>query len=211
VRRRRLADARDVVRAVSEPVPALTCVAGSCSAGCGAQGKARGSRSARGHRRGEGWHGVNSSEPLLMPRNHHIPGRVAVRGDRGFAVEMRQAAAGDDQPVVWTPPSPGYRGHPEPARSHACGTCKPRQGPEHCSGKPTVRGAKFPGGTGCPRSECRWPKGGRKTGQRGRLLRWPSRITGRIPGLVRGRESALTWAGEPLKQAASDCWNRRTS
>jgi hypothetical protein len=31
------------------------------------------------------------------------------------------------------------------------------------------------------------------------LLRQAPRITGRIPGLVPGRESALTWAGEPLK------------
>ena len=31
-----------------------------------------------------------------------------------------------------------------------------------------------------------------ESGQRGRFLRRPSRITGRIPGLVPGRESALT-------------------
>lgn len=36
---RRLADASDVVQAVSRPVPALTCVAGSCLAECEAQGK----------------------------------------------------------------------------------------------------------------------------------------------------------------------------
>jgi hypothetical protein len=66
---RRLADASDVIQAVSGPVPALACVAGSCPAGCEAQGKAQGSRSARGHRRGEGWCGVNDSEPLLMPRH----------------------------------------------------------------------------------------------------------------------------------------------
>jgi len=36
---RRLADASDVVQAVSGPVPALTCVAGSCPVGCEAQGK----------------------------------------------------------------------------------------------------------------------------------------------------------------------------
>ena len=29
---------------------------------------------------------------------------------------------------------------------------------------------------------------------------WGACITGRIPGLVPGRESALTWAGEPLKK-----------
>ena len=30
------------------------------------------------------------------------------------------------------------------------------------------------------------------------------RITGRIPGLVPGRESGLTWAGEPLKGEVPD-------
>ncbi len=29
-------------------------------------------------------------------------------------------------------------------------------------------------------------------------------ITGRIPGLVPGRESALTWAGEPLKPSGQN-------
>src|SRR5450755_1202780 len=68
----RLADARDVVQAVSVPVPALACAAGSCPAGCEARGKARGTRSARVHRRGEGWCGVNDSEPLLMPRHRYV-------------------------------------------------------------------------------------------------------------------------------------------
>jgi hypothetical protein len=30
------------------------------------------------------------------------------------------------------------------------------------AGKPIVRGAELLDGTGCPRSECRWPKGDRK-------------------------------------------------
>jgi hypothetical protein len=59
-------------------------------------------------------------------------------------------------------------------------------------GKPIVRGAELLGGTGCPRSECRWPKGDRKTRLCDRLLRWSSRITGRIPGLVLGCVSRLT-------------------
>jgi hypothetical protein len=201
VRRRRLADARDVVRAVSEPVPALACVAGSCSAGCEAQGKARGSRSARGHRRGEGWHGVNTSEPLLMPRNHHIPGRVAVRGDRGFAAEMRQAAAGEitrscghrrPRGTEGTLNQPGLTRaeHGNPVRVRAAGRRR---------GRPIVRGAEAPGGTGCPRSECRPPKGSRKTRQGTRLLRWAVSHNWPDTGRVPGRESALTWAGEPLK------------
>src|SRR5258708_27403825 len=47
--------------------------------------------------------------------------------------------------------------------------------------------------------------GGRKAaGKRGSMTGpsagWP-RITGRIPGLVPGRESGLTWAAEPLKHS----------
>jgi hypothetical protein len=36
-------------------------------------------------------------------------------------------------------------------------------------------------------------------------------ITDRIPGLVPGRESALTWAGEPLKEGSGNRWSRRAS
>src|SRR5580698_10142253 len=53
-----LADARDVIQGVSRPVLALTCVAGSHPAGCGTQGEARRSCSARGH---------NSFHPLPPP------------------------------------------------------------------------------------------------------------------------------------------------
>jgi hypothetical protein len=86
--------------------------------------------------------------------------------------------------------------HGNPARVRAaCGRC----------GRPIVRGAESPGGTGCPRSECRWPKGSRKPAPSCPVLppggAW---ITGRIPGLVPGRESALTWAGEPLKPSGQN-------
>ena len=46
-------------------------------------------------------------------------------GVKGLAVEKRQAATVDVATVVGTPPPPGYRGHPNPAVSHACGTWKP--------------------------------------------------------------------------------------
>src|SRR5258708_33219277 len=68
-------------------------------------------------------------------------------------------------------------------------------------GRPTVRGAEFPGGKGCPRSKRRRPKVSGKARQRARLLRRGPCITGRIPGRVPGRESALTWAGEPLERS----------
>ena len=104
----RLADARDVVQAVSVPVPALACAAGSCPAGCEARGKARGTRSARVHRRGEGWCGVNDSEPLLMPRHRYVPGRVAVRDDRGWPLRCGRRAAGRS-PVAVDTAAPGVK------------------------------------------------------------------------------------------------------
>ena len=60
------------------------------------------------------------------------------------------------------------------------------------AGKPTVKGAEFPGWKGCPRSECRRPK---VTGKRDQFTAPPLevfRITGRIPGLVPGPERVLT-------------------
>jgi hypothetical protein len=43
----------------------------------------------------------------------------------------------------------------------------PGAGRRRRCGKPTVRGAEFPGRTGCPKSECRWLKGSRKAGAAG--------------------------------------------
>ena len=195
MRRRRLADARDVVRVVSRPVPALTCVAGSCSAGCGAQGKARGSRSA-GEPQVRGrlvW--VNNSEPLLMPRNHHILGRVAVRGDRD-----RPLRCGRRRPGTITGRAdtavPGVQRAPGTSRVSCVRNMETSSGsvPLWRCGRPTVRGAEVPGGTGCPRSEGRRPKGSRKARQQDRLLRrvasynWPD--TG--PG-ARARKRADVW------------------
>src|SRR5258708_17523806 len=57
-------------------------------------GKAQGSCSAGGHRRGEGWRGVNDSEPLLMPRKHRILGRVAVQGDKGWPLRCGRRRPG---------------------------------------------------------------------------------------------------------------------
>jgi hypothetical protein len=42
-------------------------------------------------------------------------------------------------------------------------------------------------------------KGDRKPARDGCSSTRPGWITGRIPGLVPGRESALTWAGEPVQ------------
>src|SRR6266702_3010240 len=167
----------------------------------------------RGHRRGEGWRGVNDSEPLLMPRNHHILGRVAVQGDRGWPLRCGRRRPGTITGRAGTAAPRGTEGtriqpgltraeHGKPVRVRAAGWRR---------GRPTVRGAEVPGRKGCPRSECRLPKGGRKARQHDRPLRRPSRITGRIPGLVPGRGSALTWAGEPVKTSSRKRWNQRAS
>jgi hypothetical protein len=60
-------------------------------------------------------------------------------------------------------------------------------------GRPTVRNAEFRSGTG--RLNKRMPVRRKATGNRdtdGQFLRWSSRITGRIPGLVLGPERGQT-------------------
>jgi len=62
-------------------------------------------------------------------------------------------------------------------------------------GKPTVRKAQVPGGNRV--TEKRMPVAERQqeTGTWWLALRWPCRITGRIPGRVPGPERALTRSG----------------
>ena len=84
------------------------------------------------------------------------------------------------------------RGNLARVRPAGTGRCRP-------VGRPIVRGAEAPGGTGCPGSECRRPKGSRKASAAGPgLLPDGARITGRIASLMLGPARALTWAGEPL-------------
>jgi hypothetical protein len=47
---------------------------------------------------GKAGHGVNVSEALLMLRNCDSPGRVALPGSQGHAVETRQTAVKD---IAW--------------------------------------------------------------------------------------------------------------
>jgi hypothetical protein len=108
-----------------------------------------------------------------MPRHSHIPGWVVLPGWQGPAVERRQAAATDlamagehrcPRGTEGARPSPGLtraeRGNP--VRVRRAGAGMRRRG-----GRPTVRGAEFPAGTGCSRSECWWLKGSRKAGAAG--------------------------------------------
>ena len=73
------------------------------------------------------------------------------------------------------------------------------------SGKPTARRAQFPGGNRMTGAKCRQPKGSGKPGHDGPAPPdWLSWITGRISGLVPGRESALTRSGEPVRRKMTE-------
>jgi hypothetical protein len=62
-----------------------------------------------------------------------VPGRVGVRGGRGWPLRCGRRRPGRI-PAVWTPPPRGYRGRLKPAGSHACGTWKPRSVRATCTG-----------------------------------------------------------------------------
>jgi hypothetical protein len=121
-------------------------------------------------------------EPLLMPRHSHAPGWVVVPGWQGPAAERRQAVATDPtmaaeyrcpRGIEGARPGPGLmraeRGNPAGVRCAGAGMR--RQG-----GRPTVRGAEVPGGTGCPGSECRRLKGSRKAAQQCQVSSWTALV-----------------------------------
>jgi hypothetical protein len=157
-------------------------------------------------------------ELLLMPRQVHAPGWVVSPGCQGPAAERRQAAAADGAWPVSTV-VPGVERAPGPVRVSCVrnvGTLLwvriPGAGMRRRCGKPTVRGAEFPGRKGCSRSGCRQLKGSRKSGAAGpgtppgwSLHNWPD------TGLLPGSERTLTWAGELLKRNGSKCRNQRIS
>lgn len=68
------------------------------------------------------------------------------------------------------------------------------------AGKPTVRRAQLPGGQRM--TEKRTPAAERRqeTIAADQSSNWSRWITGRIPGLVPGRESALTRSGESVRR-----------
>jgi len=148
---------------VSGPVPAVACVVGDDRVRSPRK-SLRGPAPSGGHRRGEDWHGVTERKSLLMPRNAECPGRVVAPGMQGLC--CCEAAGGDRGfiTVVWTPWSPGYRGHPTPVVSHACRTWKSLQGPviQWMAGKFTARKAQSPGGERMPKKLM--PAGRKATG-----------------------------------------------
>ena len=147
-------------------------------------------------------------KPLLMPRETDIPGWVAVPGWQGPAAERRQAAATDNSMASGhrrsrgkegARPGPGLmraeRGNP--VRVRRAGAGMRRQG-----GRPPVRGAEFPGRTGCPGSGCRAAERRQESGAAGPGTP-PGWLSYNWPGcriLLSGLERALTWAGEPLRR-----------
>jgi hypothetical protein len=104
---------------------------------------------------------------------------------QGLAAGKRQALAGHGI-RSGEHRRPRGRGGTQPGRiSQVRNVETPSGSGRSAPGKPTVRKAQFPGREqDDPTSQCRRPKGGRKPGQRGWLLRQRCRITGRIPGLV---------------------------
>ena len=142
---------------------------------------------------GKDRNGATIRKPLLMPRDIDIPGWMAVPGWQEPAAERRQAAATDNSMASGHRRSRGKEGaRPGPGltraeRGNPAMVRIPGAGMRRRCGKPTVRGAEFPGRTGCSKSECRQLKGSRKSGAAGReLLPDGLCITGRIPSRCSG-------------------------
>ena len=158
------------------PVLALTCVAGN--GGVRSSGESRrllvhpGEYGREEDRTGE------SREPSLMPRDCGLlPGGCWWQGFRAGRCE----AAGAGRDIPFRPGGhhrPGVKKAPSPIGTHACGTWKPRRGPAVTAGRPTVREAEAPGGTG-----------------------WPKKL---MPVAERQQETGTTWLAPSL--AVPDNW-----
>ena len=158
------------------PVLALTCVAGN--GGVRSSGESRrllvhpGEYGREEDRTGE------SREPSLMPRDcGPLPGGCGWQGFRAGRCE----AAGAGRDIPFRPGGhhrPGVKKAPSPIGTHACGTWKPCRGPAVTAGRPTVREAEAPGGTG-----------------------WPKKL---MPVAERQQETGTTWLAPSL--AVPDNW-----
>jgi hypothetical protein len=125
---------------------------------------------------------VTAREPLLMPRHSRIPGWVVLLGWQGPAVERRQAAAtdlamaGEHRCPRGTEGARSGLGLMRAERGNLVRVRRAGAGMRRRGGRPTVRGAEVPGGTGCPRSEGRRPKGSRKAGVQVQVSSWKALV-----------------------------------
>jgi hypothetical protein len=134
----------------------------------------------RDRRAGEKTGRVNASEPLMTPRHSQLTGRWdGDRGDRTWPLAEGardgQAGATGQMGTAWSRGKEGTQS----GRVSSVRNVETPSGSGLLPGRPIVRGAESSGGTGCPRSQCRWPKGGRKPTATGSALRrslwhnWP--------------------------------------
>ena len=166
------------------------------TAGCEAQVfRPKGSRSIRELQVTGKTGRVNASEPLMMPR-HRKPRRWdAAAGAR----TCRWEAVGDDRKTLCRSGEhrrPRGIGGTQPGRISLVRNVTTPLGSEgnDALGQPTVRKARFPAGAGWPKKPTPAAERQRETETPlGQLLRWPSRLTGRIRALP-GPERVLTWA-----------------
>ena len=182
----------------SWPGPGLTCIAG-VPGGVRSSGKSPRTRvPSRGYRRGADWTG-ELRKPPLMPRDRKPRWMGCCSGVQGLVAEKRQAPA-EEAAQPGEHRRPRGRGGTHPSRSSCVRNVVTPVGVRSLAGKPTVRKAQPPGGNRMTKKPKPAAERQREPGHDGWPLRPPSRITGRIRDLVPGRESVLTWSGEPVKR-----------
>ena len=172
----------------------------SVMTGCEAQGKAQGCPLRPGATSEGKTERVNTSEPSRMPRYGNSPRRVVLVGMmrseplrigrrrprtlRRLCGHRRSRGKGGTRSgrisCVWNVENPSG-----PSRPHGCG------------GRPTVREAESRGGNRTPKKQMPAAERRQESGAICHRYLQPAgiRITGRISGLVPGRESGLTCGG----------------
>jgi len=172
----------------------------SVMTGCEARGKAQG-RPLRPGATGEGKAGrVNTSEPPRMPRYGSFPRRVVLAG----MIRSEPLRIGRRRPRTLRR-SCGYRcsrgkGGTRPGRISCVWNVETPSGPSRPhgrDGRPTAREAESRGGNRTPKKRMPAAERRQESGAICHRYLQPAgiRITGRIPGLVPGRESGLTCGG----------------
>jgi hypothetical protein len=168
-------------------------------AGCEARREAQG-RPFRPGVTGEGkTERVSVSEPVVMPRYGNSPGRIVVVGmTRSGPLRIGRRRPRTDLRSYGHRCSRGKAGT-RPGRVSCVRNVETPSGPSRlgCGGRPTVREAESCGGNRTPKKRMPVAERQQESGAVCRRSFQPvgSRITGRIPGLVPGRESRLTCGG----------------